>query len=147
MCALFYSPLPLKIKKKNYNVIYPAGFLPTKCSFHPYKGRQSLMSEEERVAKMETKLEGQESHSPVAGGRKHTSAVDTVCGQGLAANSAASVSTATVKAMTVKDPQGIPSRYGGRSPSLTPLLDHSQWREVLVCGLEGSPVCGQAPAG
>ena len=105
------------------------------------------MSEEERIAKMDTKLEGQESHSPVAGGRKHTSEVGAVCGQGLAAHTAASVSTATVKAMTVKDLQGIPRRYGGRSPSLTPLLDHSQWPEALVCGPEGSPVCGQAPAG
>ena len=70
------------------------------------------MSEEERIAKMETKLEGQESHSPVAGGRKHTSEVGAVCGQGLAAHTAASVSTATVKAMTVKDLQGIPRRYG-----------------------------------
>ena len=100
--------------------------MPTKCSFHPYKGRQLLMSEEERIAKVETKLEGQENHSPVAGGRKHTGEVGAVCGPGLAANTEALVSTATGKAITVKDLQGIPSRHGGRSPFLTPLLDHSQ---------------------
>ena len=80
------------------------------------------MSEEERIAKVETKLEGQENHSPVAGGRKHTGEVGAVCGPGLAANTEALVSTA----ITVKDLQGIPSRHGGRSPFLTPLLDHSQ---------------------